>query len=148
MQTEDFNAIVERRLGKIRETLLAKGKEYSGEAGDSLHSFKKGQKMTGCDITPAQILKGFKLKHDISVDDMIEGQSKVTPDLIDEKIGDVICYNLLLEAIFWESIGEMPKDKEKCKHEHLIKYPLAHDRNIIVTECTDCEQIIQTEIVG
>jgi len=105
-----FNKVVERRLEKVRETLIKKAAEYAA-GGDRLHNFKKGVLMNGKAITPAQLLKGFKLKHDISVDDMIEGQTEVTPYLIDEKIGDQVCYAILLEAIFWEEVGGLPSDK-------------------------------------
>ena len=118
MEIEVFNKVVERRLEKVRETLIKKAAEYAA-GGDRLHNFKKGVLMNGKAITPAQLLKGFKLKHDISVDDMIEGQTEVTPYLIDEKIGDQVCYAILLEAIFWEEVGGLPEDKALETLNHL-----------------------------
>jgi hypothetical protein len=110
MSHEMFEAIVEARVEKIKHTLLAKGKEY-GVGGDRLHNFRKGQLMAGKPITMAQLLKGFKLKHDISLDDMIEGDVEVTEYLINEKIGDELCYLLLMEAVMrseWQLLPTLP----------------------------------------
>ena len=71
---------------------------------DRLHNFKTGMKMDSTGKTQMQILKGMKLKHDIAVDDLIEGRAEVTEYMIREKIGDSICYLLLLEAMMWEEL--------------------------------------------
>ena len=104
MNAEQFNDLFERRQNLSHETLVKKAEEYASEH-DRLHNFKRAGKMAGCSAIKA--LAGMKLKHDVSVADMIDDAERgVMPsrELLDEKIGDSINYLHLLEALFIEAI--------------------------------------------
>ena len=92
----DFNQVVENRVYKIKQTLIKKGREYSSE-GNRFHNFDIAARMKGS--TPEKALDGMLLKHIVSVDDMINNPHNVTVEMIDEKIGDVINYMILLEGL-------------------------------------------------
>lgn len=98
MNTEQFDAIVEARCAKIKAILTVKAKEYvRGE--NRLHNFKRGAEISG--ISRERVLHGFMLKHFISYLDMLDDIDKgvmIPDDYIDEKIGDIINYFILLEA--------------------------------------------------
>ena len=107
MNIEDFNALVEERVNKIKSVLASKGKEYG--IGDRLHNFKVAGRIG--DNTPERALKGMWLKHLVSVFDLIDAcdqrdRSLLTRPIIDEKIGDSINYLILLEALLRERIGD------------------------------------------
>jgi len=99
---QEFDELVERRLGLIRATLVSKGREYASST-DRLHNFNRGALVQG--ISPAACLRGYMTKHLVSVLDIIEAVEDheggyVPPaELIDEKLGDLINYCVLLEAV-------------------------------------------------
>lgn len=98
MKTERFNKLVEERIEKIRNTLASKGKEYSTD-DNKLHNFDNAARKSG--RTREQALDGMLLKHLVSIDDIIEKTSKdIFPsiEVINEKLGDIINYYILLEA--------------------------------------------------
>ena len=103
MNAKDFDKIVSNRMKWCEQTLLAKGEEYSRE-GDRLWNFKSaGRKRNK---HPAEALLDMKVKHDVSVDDIVDGLKKniVPPkEFIAEKIGDSINYLLLLEGLIEEA---------------------------------------------
>ena len=109
MNAEDFNKIVAARMAWCNKTLCAKGDEYARD-GDRLWNFKAaGRKRNQ---HPAQALAGMEVKHDVSVDDIIDGlaQGIVPPkEMVAEKIGDSINYLLLLEGLIEEARGEVPE---------------------------------------
>ena len=102
MNAKDFDEIVANRMAWCNKTLCAKGDEYARD-GDRLWNFKAaGRKMNQ---HPAQALAGMEVKHDVSVDDIIDGLARgiVPPkELVAEKIGDSINYLLLLEGLIEE----------------------------------------------
>ena len=102
MNAEDFDKIVGARLNWCEKTLCAKGDEYARD-GDRLWNFKAaGRKRNQ---HPAQALAGMEVKHDVSVDDIIDGLARgiVPPkEFVAEKIGDSINYLLLLEGLIEE----------------------------------------------
>ena len=102
MNAKDFDKIVADRMDWCEQTLLAKGEEYSRE-GDRLWNFKSAGRKLNCH--PAQALAGMEVKHDVSIDDIIDGlaQGVVPPkEMVAEKIGDSINYLLLLEGLIEE----------------------------------------------
>lgn len=102
MNTEKFESIVARRQELIEKVLRQKGQEYASDI-DRLHNFKKAAAVNG--ITPERALWGFATKHLVSVIDIIDGldSEKIpTPELVDEKIGDMINYLILLEVVIRE----------------------------------------------
>ena len=103
MNAKDFDKIVAARMDWCEQTLLAKGEEYSRE-GDRLWNFKSaGRKRNK---HPAEALLDMKVKHDVSVDDIVDDLKRgiVPPkEFIAEKIGDSIDYLLLLEGLIEEN---------------------------------------------
>lgn len=101
----DFDSIVDSRCAQIKEVLSNKAKEYASD-GDRFHNFRVASRMAG--TTPEKALAGMKLKHDVSVGDLIEWADstpeKLTVSLIDEKIGDSIAYLILLEGLLKERL--------------------------------------------
>lgn len=90
----------------MRSTLASKSKEYSTDS-DKLHNFNRGASMTG--KIREEIILGFALKHHISVLDIVDNINKgilPTEAMVDEKIGDLMNYLVLLEASIKERIGE------------------------------------------
>ncbi len=98
MTTEEFEDILEERLFQIRRTLSAKAAEYATD--DRLHNFKVAARVNN--TTPARALWGMFTKHLVSVIDMVEGRIEPTDKLVDEKVGDMINYLILLEAVLKE----------------------------------------------
>ena len=90
----------------MQETLGNKAKEYSRD-GDRLHNFKIAARMN--DVTQAQALWGMAMKHLVCVDDMVKGRTVATKDVVDEKIGDMMNYLVLLEAVLTEYVYEGPR---------------------------------------
>jgi len=105
MKAEEFNKILEERIQKIKAVLAAKAEEYASN-GDRLYNFKEAGRKLG--VTPEKALQGIKVKHDVSVDDLIRwaeiSPDKLTEEIINEKIGDSINYLILLEVLLKERI--------------------------------------------
>lgn len=99
MKTDTFNEILEERLKAIKNTLGSKAQEYAFK-DDRLHNFKVAARVSQVTIPAA--LWGMALKHLVSVMDLVEGQLTATPETVNEKIGDMINYLILLEAVFKE----------------------------------------------
>jgi hypothetical protein len=103
MRREDFDALLDRRIGKMQAVLRSKALEYS-QADDRLHNFHAAARADGTD--PAQALWGMALKHWVSIRDMVKqiGTTGIPPsrEMVDEKIGDMVNYLVLLEAVFEE----------------------------------------------
>ena len=102
MRSDQLNQIVAECIENIEETLTKKGEEYSRK-GDRLHNFKRAAILG--QTTSAEALLGMKIKHDISILDMIEDlkHNRVhDKDTLDEKFGDAINYLILLKAILIE----------------------------------------------
>lgn len=112
MNSTEFEQIVADRLKAITATLVIKAKEYA-RGDDRLHNFKRGAQMSN--QTPERVLQGFLLKHQISLMDILDDIEKgnfPNPSVIDEKIGDIINYMILLEAALKERYhsSELPFD--------------------------------------
>ena len=97
MEATEFNELLEERIKKIKETLESKAGEYSSKS-DRLHNFKVAAQIS--DSTPQHALWGMAMKHLVSVVDLISGRLENNRANVDEKIGDMINYLILLEAIF------------------------------------------------
>lgn len=105
MDSKQFDEVVERALTRSMEVLVHKAKEYA-MGGDRLHNFNRGAQIAGS--SRERVLKGFMLKHLISVFDIIDNIDKgIIPsrEFIDEKVGDSINYMLLLEASLVDKIN-------------------------------------------
>lgn len=98
---ELYNAVLENRLNLTAITMASKQHEYASD-DSPYHNFDKAATMAG--TTPEKALWGMLLKHLVSVSDMVEG-GKTTPYLVNEKIGDVVNYFILLEGILKRKIS-------------------------------------------
>lgn len=98
MNSEQFDTLVKERCEKISFTLSVKAREYV-RGDDRLHNFNRGAEISG--ITRERVLHGFMLKHFISYLDMlddIDNNNIPSDEIVNEKIGDIINYFILLEA--------------------------------------------------
>lgn len=101
MTTDEFNAILDRRIDQIHAVLARKGQEYG--AGDRLHNFKRSAELRGS--MASDTLLGMLVKHWVSIEDMVRGHLgglAIPIELIEEKIGDAVNYLILLEAVLKE----------------------------------------------
>jgi hypothetical protein len=110
MTEKEFQDVLTTRLTKIKETLSSKAEEYATD-NDKLHNFNVGARLTG--QTRERVLWGFAIKHYISFLDILDSLDKgklPTETLVDEKIGDLINYLVLVEASLKDRLnGELPK---------------------------------------
>lgn len=83
---------------KIIEKAKGKGEEYS--RGGAFDNFEKAARKKG--TVPEEVLSFYELKHQISIDDMIEDLKKGIHhpvEIWEEKIGDDILYRVILLAM-------------------------------------------------
>lgn len=116
MQTAEFQKLVTVRLAECQRVLMAKGAEYSSEQ-DKLQNFKDAAALKG--ETPERALWGMNAKHIIAIQKIIyDIDAGIVPDarLFIEKIGDNICYLLLLEALLWERHFSLPSLEKSQPH--------------------------------
>ncbi len=99
MKTEEFNGILRLRLEKIGKVLGSKAEEYA-HGGDRLHNFKIAGRILG--VNQVNALWGMAVKHLVCIQDLVDGNLEPEPAMIDEKIGDMINYLILLEAALLE----------------------------------------------
>jgi hypothetical protein len=103
MKQAEFDKIVTRAIKHIETTLRHKNKEYADE-DNVFRNFDNGARKKG--ITPAQALDGMMLKHIVSYEDMLNGDLQPTTELIEQKLGNILCYFILQ----W---GILERDKKK-----------------------------------
>lgn len=103
MTNKEFNELLEQRISSIKETLGVKAREYASE-DDRLHNFKHAAFINL--MTPPEALWGMATKHLVSVIDLIEHRQPLSVEAVNEKVGDLINYLILLEAVFKEKLNE------------------------------------------
>lgn len=102
--TARFEEVVENRLGKIREIMLIKGKEYR-RGGNVYHNFDRAAAMNN--QTREKALWGMASKHIVSILDIVDDldSGKVpSQEMIEEKFTDAMNYLLLLEGALKERL--------------------------------------------
>ncbi|MCK5615140.1 hypothetical protein KAR91_75450 [Candidatus Pacearchaeota archaeon] len=96
----DFEKLVKDRCESIKKVLTVKAKEYATNK-DRFHNFNVAAIKRN--TTPENALMGIKVKHTVSIDDLVEwaefNPEKLNDNIIDEKIGDEINYLILLEGL-------------------------------------------------
>lgn len=97
MNDNDFMKIVERRIDLIRSVLASKSAEYSVPQ-DKLHAFRMASAITGGGLPRSCV--GMMVKHLVSILDFVNHDRVPTQEQAEEKIGDLINYLIILEAIF------------------------------------------------
>jgi len=106
MAVKQFATALDNRIKTMEATLGQKALEYARN-DDRLHNFNAASKMTG--KIPEVCLMGMKLKHTVSIQDMItdiEDGKLPSIELVEEKIGDEINYLVLLEAMIKNRIAK------------------------------------------
>jgi hypothetical protein len=105
MTRSRFNLHVEERINDIKSSLLTKGVEYAF-TDNVFHNFETAAR--ALDTSPAMALLGMYIKHYVSVLDLANGKKPLVEPVIREKIGDMINYLILLEAMLIEQSDELP----------------------------------------
>lgn len=105
MNSEKFYDLVDEIQSRITNILINKGKEYSTN-DNKLHNFDKAGKMSN--QTREKALLGFLLKHQVSVDDIVNKIETELPsvEMLEEKITDILNYYILLEACIKDRINK------------------------------------------
>lgn len=104
MSEKEFDEIVNNTLFKIKTMLVTKGKEYRRN-NNPLHNFEVAARKKN--ITREQALDGFLLKHEVSIDDIVNDISKgklPSREAVEEKMNDILVYNLIKKASILDRI--------------------------------------------
>jgi hypothetical protein len=110
MNNSEFNRIVQDRIRLIEKTLLLKQAEYA-DVNDVFRNFKNAG--AHLKTTKEKALWGMAIKHLVSIEDMIEviaiGRGyELDYEHVQEKIGDMINYLVLLEAMLTDEANSLP----------------------------------------
>jgi len=111
MTREDFSRRVEKRIDLIRQTLLAKHKEYAVD-DNVFRNFDEAAGGFSLHSTSPEVLWSYMTKHLVSIKDIVSDNVPVTSEVVSEKIGDVINYLILLEAMLNQRCERHCKLKE------------------------------------
>lgn len=109
MREKAFDYEVEQTLNKIRNLLIIKGKEYRRD-GNVFHNFEAGAKRKG--TTRERVLDGMLLKHEVSIDDMINDLDKgIIPSksTVEEKFTDKLIYTIIQKISILDAIEQSEK---------------------------------------
>ena len=106
MTNDVFQQVVERRKRLIDEVLTAKADEYA--RGDRLSNFKQAAGLTA--EKPIEALAGLMVKHEVAFHNFVNdwGRQNLIQNYArwDEKIGDIINYLILADAIIREYMAD------------------------------------------
>ena len=108
MQVTGFKTVVDKTLKEVDDLLINKGREYSVQS-NVFENFERGVKRA-FRMTREDVLMGYKIKHDISVEDMVyrnPADPTIREEYINEKINDSIAYLILLKAMLLEREGHI-----------------------------------------
>ena len=111
MIKEEFTKKVEKRIDLIRQTLLTKHKEYAQD-DNVFRNFDEAAGGFSLHSTSAEVLWSYMTKHLVSIKDIVAENKAADPAVISEKIGDVINYLILLEAMLNQKAERHCKLKE------------------------------------
>jgi hypothetical protein len=99
---EDFERILVNRMSETSNLCVTKGLQYAQH--DRLHNFKVASRELEC--SPERALLGMVVKQQVWIKDRIKeldiGTDNFSIHDWDERIGDVIVYMILLEALIHE----------------------------------------------
>jgi hypothetical protein len=96
MLKKDFDILVNKRLTECKKVLISKASDYASD-DDRLANFKRGAALVN--LTPKQYAQALVTKHIVAIADKVISDEVMTPAFVTEKMGDVINYMLLLEAL-------------------------------------------------
>jgi hypothetical protein len=103
MNKKKFDEFLQNRLEKTQKMLGSKGVEYANEK-DVFKNFKDAARILN--TSPNQALIGMYIKHHVSLMEFVRGEKYPDEEIISEKIGDMINYLILLEAMFHQQTEE------------------------------------------
>jgi hypothetical protein len=112
MTREEFSKRVEKRIDLVRQTLLAKHKEYAKD-DNVFRNFDEAAGGFSLHSTSAEVLWSYMTKHLVSIKDIVVDNKPVKSEVVSEKIGDVINYLILLEAMLNKQNEKNCKLKEE-----------------------------------
>lgn len=98
MTREDFSNRVEKRIDLVRQSLLTKHKEYAKD-DNVFRNFDEAAGGLSLHGSSAEVLWSYMTKHLVSIKDIVADKKPVDTAVVSEKIGDVINYLILLEAM-------------------------------------------------
>ena len=98
MTREDFSRRVEKRIDLVRQSLLTKHKEYAKD-DNVFRNFDEAAGGLSLHSSSAEVLWSYMTKHLVSIKDIVADNKPIDPAIVSEKIGDVINYLILLEAM-------------------------------------------------
>jgi hypothetical protein len=111
MKAEFFeDSILKNRLYRTEQILEQKAAEYVKDT-DRLSNFKRAAQLLSC--TPERALLGFVAKHIVALSDFVEDLERGYYHPMqqwDEKLGDIINYMILLEALLIERNQEKEEE--------------------------------------
>ena len=102
MNHEQFNVVLNETIRKCKSTLATKKDLYASES-DRLDNFKQAARLQNC--TQAKALWGMVVKHIVALSsyiNLMEDGYAVEAEELEEKIGDIINYHILLRAVLKE----------------------------------------------
>ena len=102
---EEFERYFEARVQKCRETLIQKAKEYASDS-DKMRNFNVVGRMLN--IPPEQVAFHFMMKHFESLYEIIFNEREVSEQMWDEKVGDLLNYWFLIDAMWKKRRGLSP----------------------------------------
>ena len=112
LKERHFDRMLSYVFDKLKNTLEIKAKEYMRN-GDMLHNFNQASKMSG--VLRELCINNFKLKHEVNRADLLMDLATMdhavpSKEMIDERWGDIIVYNIL-EMISLMQKAELKEDK-------------------------------------
>jgi len=130
MKKEEFSNKVEQRINLIRQTLLTKHEEYAKD-DNVFRNFDEAAGGLSLHSTSAQVLWSYMTKHLVSIKDIVADNKPVKAEVVSEKIGDVINYLILLEAMLnKDSDCHLKKEiKQREAYERLSKWTSDYSTN-------------------
>jgi hypothetical protein len=111
MTREEFTKKVEKRIDLIRQTLLTKHKEYAKD-DNVFRNFDEAAGGLSLHGSSSEVLWSYMTKHLVSIKDIVANGKPAEAEVVSEKIGDVINYLILLEAMLNEQGYKHCKLKE------------------------------------
>ena len=114
LSQEDFDKYFDKIMERTKNVLKIKAKEYA-RGGDRMHNFNKASTKT--QEIRERNLAGMRLKHEVSIDDMIDDiELGLTPSepVVNEKFGDRLNYDILEEISILHRIDYL--DNYRNKH--------------------------------
>ena len=106
MNYKDFEEMALHSLAEIMERFHNKNAEYASTE-DVFSNFKRAAGGLSYHCKAEQVAWEYAVKHLQSVKDMIASETS-TAEAIDEKIGDVIAYMLLIKGMLYSRINYNP----------------------------------------